>query len=255
MNWHDGRFARCETLLFQLFNQMMRHKVSSNVTAHLSGTNEDVDKLIALIDDSNFEKYVGDELRLLSSGQKVSKRGRDMLHTMERACKMSGQRVEWTQTKRKGITSLIIALSQRFGCACIFGTVSPPQFNSPLALRFSLNVESRLDEVVGTGEGTAHDDHPPDTDWTLTFPDLSLQARTTLLARNPVSDARLYEKIINAFFTVLVQCSPVGTAQSTAHKIKHKKRGIFGYTRAFCGITETRKSGTVCLFFYCCLVF
>jgi hypothetical protein len=249
MNFHDGRFCY-EQLMFLFFNQMMRHKVSTNVSAHLNGTNDDVDNLIAMIDDPSFEKKILHELRLLSAGEKVSKEGRQMLHKMERACKMSGQRIDWTQAKRKGITSLIVALSQRFGCASVFATVSPPQSNSPLAIRLSLDVEGRLDDLAsGTRRPTTgQENNTSDTDWTFTFPELSERARVNLLARNPVSDAKMYEKLMNAFFSVLVQCHPVGVARSTAHTLKHKKRGVFGFNRAFCTITESRKCWPIFIF-------
>jgi hypothetical protein len=255
LHWHDARFARCESLLFLFFNQMMRHKVSANVSAHLNGTNENIDNLIAMIDDPTFERKIAKELRLLAAGEKVSKEGQRILQKMERACKMSSQRINWTQRKRTGITSLIIALSQRFGNASMFVTVSPPQFNSPLALRLSLDVGKRLDDLDEIERTTAQKEGTPDTDWTLEFPELSEQARATLLAKNPVSDAKLYEKIINAFFSALVQCDPVGVAQSTAHKLKHRIRGVFGHVKAFCNITETRKCGAVVAVFVvvgCC---
>ena len=37
LNWHDGRFAGRESLMFRFFCQLMRHRVTTNVSAHLSG--------------------------------------------------------------------------------------------------------------------------------------------------------------------------------------------------------------------------
>ena len=238
MHWYDGRFAGSEALQFQLFNQMMRHKVISNVNAHLNGTKGDVDALITMVEDPGFEHELRQEIRgLEKDGKKISARGREMLSVVERACKISGQRVPWTKAERCGTTALITALSQRFGCGAVFITVSPPQHDSPLAIRLSLDGDDRIDEVVEL-EPAEEGSKTPSLDWTLKFPELS--ERLNLIARNPISDAKAYEKVVNAFWTALVQCCPVGDTRSTSHELENKKRGAFGYTRAFFGITECR---------------
>ena len=340
MHWYDGRFAGCEALMFQLFNQMMRHKVIRNVNAHLNGTNDDIDALILMVEDPHFEQELRREIKGVEDGKPITPRGREILNTVQRACKISGQRVPWTRSERCGTTALITALSQRFGCAAVFVTVSPPQFNSPLAIRLSLGGPARIDVVEDVGEGVGEAEGSGETvgvrgtsggangelggevpeetggmggtgmnteetkhgelggggpgetervggtegktgetkngelggegpgetegtgdaegktgetkngdlggavpalDWTLKFPELT--DRINLLARNPVADAKTYEKVVNAFFSALVQCSPVGDTRSTAHEVDNRKRGAFGYTRAFFGITECQRKG------------
>ena len=250
MHWHDGRFARRESLMFQFFSQMMRHRVTSNVSAHLSGDKKSVDELVALLENPSFERDLTSEMRRLQAGEVVTAVGRNILKKVERACKISGQRVAWTKAERAGTTAPIVALCQRFGSPSVFVTVSPPQFDSPLAIRLSLSGSDRMDEVDELGTSNS--------DWTLAFPELN--DRVSRMVRNPVADAKTYEKIINAFWSALLQCKPVGFTQCTAYELAHKKRGAFGYMRSFFGITESRKfrkMGSESLFdrvVLCCVV-
>ena len=231
LNWHDGRFARRESLMFQFFSQMMRHRVTSNVSAHLSGNKQCVDDLVAVLENPSFERDLTSEMRRLQAGEVVTAKGRNILKKVGRACKISGQRVAWTKAERAGTTAPIVALCQRFGSPSVFVTVSPPQFDSPLAIRLSLSGPDRMDEVDELGT--------TNSDWTVDFPELN--DRVSRMVRNPVADAKTYERIINAFWSALLQCKPVGATKCTAYELEHKKRGAFGYMRSMFGITESRK--------------
>jgi hypothetical protein len=233
MNWHDGRFVY-ERLMFQFFSQMMRHRVTSNVNAHLSGNKKCIDDLVEMLENPSFERDLTSEMRRLQAGEAVTARGRDILKKVGRACKISGQRVAWTKAERAGTTAPIVALCQRFGSPSVFISVSPPPFDSPLAIRFSLSGSDRMDVVDGVRTNNS--------DWTLKFPELT--ERVSRMVQSPVADAKTYERIINAFWSAILQCHPVGATQCTAYVLQHKKRGAFGYMRAMFGITESRKSAT-----------
>ena len=240
MSFYDGRFARCESLQFLFFSQTMRAKVNSSVNSHLNGNSSDIQELIDLLEKPGLTGDLATEIRNVGAGKDVSRQGKRMLKILKKCTKITGGKVAWSRAERKGTTAPIMALSQRFGIGSVFVTVSPPQFDSPLALRLSLGgTDGGLPlDVPLHSNGNA--DLPP-SDWTFHFP--SLSERVTQLANNPVSDAMVYRKIIDAFFTVLCRCRPVGQVNSTAHEVKHRQRGAFGTTRAFFGITESQRKG------------
>ena len=57
--------------------------------------------------------------------------------------RITGSKIAWTRQARMGTSTPLLALTQKCGCAAIFATVSPPAFNSPLALRLSLGLQEK----------------------------------------------------------------------------------------------------------------
>ena len=234
LQWYDGRFAGSESLQFLFFSQMLRSQVTSSVNAHLNGTNDDIDSLIELLNSPNLDREIRINLRKLAAGESLTARGKHIIKTVGRATTITGSNVSWTRHARMGTSTPMQAITQKCGCASVFATVSMPAYDNPLALRLSMGInEDRMD--FDNGREQHH------VDWTLKFPNLT--DRISRMARNPISDARIYQKVIKAFFTILCGCNLGSDVRSTRSETAEKQRGAFGKCRAFFGITEAQRKG------------
>jgi hypothetical protein len=51
---YDGRFAKCASCVFALFNQLQRHAAAKNVSLRVKGRNKSLQQFVALVSADNF---------------------------------------------------------------------------------------------------------------------------------------------------------------------------------------------------------
>ena len=114
---------------------------------------------------------------------------------------------------REEIRSMIVSL----GALCLFITINPADLYNPLVR-------------VLAGEDLSLDSFPADSGPNRTFFNQS-----QFIATNPVVAAQFFDIYLNTFFSSILAHSPD----------KEKRKGLFGYTKAFYGCAEAQGRGTL----------
>ena len=219
---HDRRFAEHHSFNHFIFNQKIRHETISKVSMRVKGNDKRTRKLMALVNDDDFQE----RLRMAVNdpmGQEARKISKIILPFL----KIVGSKVRWSSFERSNALTHLYAMNQFFGLSFLFVTLSPSMRNSPLAIRMCYCSQ----------------------DTNLELPDLMV--RTKLLVNNPVVAARVYHRVVRAFFDIICGMPLshfTGRKTNVDRLLSHTRNGYigaFGRLKAVYSVSEEQTGGSL----------
>ena len=219
---HDRRFAEHHSFNHFIFNQNIRHETNSKVSMRVKGNDKRTRKLLTLVNEDDFQE----RLRMAVNDPK-GQEAREISKTILPFLKIVGSKVRWSCFERSNALTHLYAMNQFFGLSFLFVTISPSMRNSPLAIRMCYcSLESNVE-----------------------LPDL--QVRTKLLVKNPVLAARVYHRLIRAFFEIIcgMPLSHFTGRKTNVDRLLSKNRdcyiGAFGRLKGVYSVTEEQTGGSL----------
>ena len=169
----DRRFAKHRAFNHFIFNQRLRHETNLKVSLRVKGNDRLTQELTQLFNAPNFEEKLSIAVKDENSPE-ASEINKKVLPFL----KIVGSRVSWSSLERANTLSRLYAMNQFFGTSFMFITISPSMRNIPLAIRMcsSDGQEFKL---------------PP------------LHARTQMIVDNPIIAARVFDRMMRAFFEII----------------------------------------------------
>jgi len=129
----NDRIAAETTLLFLLFNQMQRHRVTHNI-AH--GTKEDLDCINELRNDPNFQAKIDDAI-----SDKPTEEGMQIRRTLLGAVHKAEKKVPFSRSEMDNAYVHLLSMLRFFGAPTFFVTISPSVVDNSFGLKVSIGVE------------------------------------------------------------------------------------------------------------------
>ena len=157
----------------------------------------------------------------------MGEEAREISKTILPFLKIVGSKVRWSCFERSNALTHLYAMNQFFGLSFLFVTISPSMRNSPLAIRMCYCSQETNVEL-------------PD-----------LQVRTKLLVKNPVLAARVYHRLVRAFFEIIcgMPLSHFTGRKTNVDRLLSKSRdcyiGAFGRLKAVYSVTEEQTGGSL----------
>ena len=188
----------------------------------VKGNDKRTKKLMALVNEDEFQE----QLRI-AVNDPLGQEARTISKTILPFLKIVGSKVKWSSFERSTALTHLYAMNQFFGMSFLFVTISPSMRNSPLAIRMCYC--SRDTEVE--------------------LPDLMV--RTKLLVNNPVMGARVYHRLVRAFFEIIcgMPLSHFTGRKTNVDRLLSKSRefyiGAFGRLKAVYSVTEEQTGGSL----------
>ena len=219
---HDRRFAEHHSFNHFIFNQKIRHDTNAKVSMRVKGNDKRTRKLIKLVNEDDFQE----RLRIAVKDP-LGQEARQISKTILPFLKIVGSKVRWSSFERSNALTHLYAMNQFFGLSFLFVTISPSMRNSPLAIRLCYCSQ----------------------DTTVELPDLMV--RTKLLVKNPVLAARVYNRLVHAFFEIIcgMPLSHFTGRKTNVDRLLSKNRdgyiGAFGRLKAVYSITEEQTGGSL----------
>ena len=219
---HDRRFAEHHSFNHFIFNQKIRHETNAKVSMRVKGNDKRTRKLIKLVNEDDFQE----RLRIAVKDP-LGQEARQISRTILPFLKIVGSKVRWSSFERSNALTHLYAMNQFFGLSFLFVTISPSMRNSPLAIRLCYCSQ----------------------DTTVELPDLMV--RTKLLVKNPVLAARVYNRLVHAFFEIIcgMPLSHFTGRKTNVDRLLSKNRdgyiGAFGRLKAVYSITEEQTGGSL----------
>ena len=213
----DRRFAEHHSFNHFIFNQKIRHETNAKVSMRVKGNDKRTRKLIKLVNEDDFQE----RLRITVKDP-LGQEARQISRTILPLLKIVGSKVRWSSFERSNALTHLYAMNQFFGLSFLFVTISPSMRNSPLAIRLCYCSQ----------------------DTTVALPDLMV--RTKLLVKNPVIGARVYNRLVRAFFEIIcgMSLSHFNGRKTNVDRLLSKNRdgyiGAFGRLKAVYSVTEEK---------------
>ena len=213
----DNRFARDHPFIFHLFNMKMRHEVSLNVKLRTDQSPDSIQAFEDLMNNEDFQE----ELRAAARDPK-SKKSEEVFEKLLKYIRLAAPKVPFGAASGHRAVSEALALHDFFGLSSVFVTVSPSDIDSPLTVRLAFGgLEAKVE-----------------------LPDVSLSTRAVY--ENPVSAAKIFERLVTSFLEALVN---IGTGH-TANRPNGRatgiglQKGVFGTSCSYFGVIEAQGRGS-----------
>ena len=213
------------------FDQDMQRQTNQGVSIRVDRGDPRTDEVMKQINEEGFLE----DLKVASknSNSEEAKRIRKNILPL---VKLFGAKVKWSPIERKSTLSKHYALYHAFGLPFIFGTISPGMRDSPLAIRMCQTTGISFDNSVGQ----------------LELPEIvlnTIHARDKMISKNPVAAARVFDAIINAFFSKVmgIPLELLRRRKSSFERLLQGNQeqyvGAYGKIRAIYGVVEAQGSG------------
>jgi hypothetical protein len=212
---YDGRFAKCPSLLFALFNQQQRHQAAQQVSLRVKSNHHSFTEFIRITNDDAFreklERCIADP---------TSAEAKALAAKITDIVRLTGSEVPWSPAERQSALSRIVSLMYYCGPPAFFVTLAPSDMDSYLTFR-----------IAHTRTNTS---------WDINTPLLGVKERMKSLTENPFAAACVYDRLINAVFTHMFGMSPQHIMRTSQPPVDARRMGIFGLPVAFAGVTEVQ---------------
>ena len=217
----DRRFAEHKAFNHFMFNQKLRHDTNVKVSVKVRGNDAKTQELTQLVNEEDFEARLLTAIKNPTSmeAKEISKKVLPLL-------KIVGSRVGWSSLERSNTLTRLYAMNQFFGTSFLFVTLSPSMRNTPLAIRMC----------------------SPDGQETTLPP---LHMRTKMIADNPIVTARVFDRMMRAFFEIICgfpldHFTGLATNVDRLLNINESEYvGAFGKLKAIYAIIEDQTGGSL----------
>nr|CAH0098455.1 unnamed protein product [Daphnia galeata] len=217
LQWH-GKFASCLRLLFLLFDQWQRHNTCRIIQATVRSNVVSLGKFSQMVADPTF----GDQLEKAKNNPNHPK-------SLERLAKIAphlsqvSKKVPYSVATRSATVGHLMRMVRYFGPPSIFYTHSPDDTNGLLNLRFTLPILNNWDfPATESGFGEAMRNHQSDFNGIS----VSESAKKIILTLGPVSAARMFQILTEAFFVHMFGTPPDGTGKKKYSLMQTPSRNL-----------------------------
>ncbi len=221
--FHDQRFAKEHDLLFLLHNQSLRAARNKQASFKIDQAGDRGKEFIKLCNSTEFKQKINKALK-----QPNSKDAKKIKSTIEPLIKIIDRKIKWSTGKRGDILGKLYALMHFFNIGTHFITISPHMTHNALAIRLTY-----------TGKSNEK----------FKLPDIVL--RSQKIQENPVAATRIFYRLINKFFEIIVGLPLEHFTGRKANidrlfaENKKKYTGAYGFIKAALGIVEEQASGNL----------
>ena len=240
---YDNRISADKDMLAFLFDQKQRH-------GHLSGAAKTFkcyggDKKVGLPAHFFSEEYY--KTLNMAKDDPEGKLANRIIREWSPYFQSSGRHVKWGPLGKHEMISQIYALCRRFGAATAFVTFCPDDKNNPSVLRLavrSLNNHEFPAKADGRFFEAMQNDTPLVDNVTIPIP-LAYRDRASMASRNPVACARMYNRLLDAVFRILIGKALCHNGGRSTKSTWEKRPGLFGDALAAYGVTENTQRGSL----------
>ncbi|MCP4055299.1 MAG: hypothetical protein GY739_20115, partial [Mesoflavibacter sp.] len=212
--FYDQRFAEDTDLCFVLHDACLRAARNKQASFKIDDGGNREKQFIDLCNSDNFHQRLNHALKEPdSAGAKKLKK------TIEPLIKIIDRKIKWSAGKRGDILGKLYALMHFFNIGTHFITISPHMAHNTLAIRLT---------------------YTDDTNKKFELPGIEL--RSHLMEKNPVAATRIFYRLINKFFEIIVGL-PLDHFTGKKTKIdrllkqnKQKFTGPYGFIKSALGI-------------------
>ena len=234
LNQYTGKFAKSTDLVFLLFNQQQRHAAAKGVTSRLKGDPQTMQNLADMYNNPKFKE----ELTYAVENPNT-REGKFLYNKLNKMMRLSGAAVPWGAIERTQTLSKMYALSHYFGLYTYFVTISPADAHNAFIIRISntiLGVKVNEEDDIEIEVPLIDSENADNT--------ISYSDRIRILCENPVAQAEMYKRLIDAVCTHLFGIPPSHQTKQNLPIMSLRKIGLFGKMMAFCLVTEAQGRGT-----------
>ena len=210
LSQRSGRFERCMDLIFLLFDQKQRHEVARAVSAKCRA--DRVVEFTTLVRSENFRSRLRAAI-----ADPTSADAKLLASRLVRSLSMYSEKVSFGPLQRNQIVAKAIAMTHLYGLPSLFVTVAPPDHEQ----RSTFTLSNQTGEMLSVPLTAASHD----------------RLRKHVLA-HPVSAARTFEAIVQAFIKHIVGLDPNQRFSAPGH-------GVFGKSFAVLLATEGQGRGAL----------
>ena len=212
---YDDRFSTSNQLIFLLGNQYLRHSACRAVNFKLKDNSEVVDEFTSIVNEpgvlARLERCRADL---------ASPDAKKLLKKIMPLVNITGSKIPWGPLERKTATTHLYSMAQAVGAPFMFVTFSPKVIENELCLQFACSQDGKTDLATLRLNG-------------------NVGKRGLLLSTNPITAARAFEAIVQAFMDHLVGVSSTSTTRNSPLP----RPGIFGPVTSAYGIHEVQGRG------------
>ena len=236
---YDGRFAKRPQFLFLAFNQLQRHATAREVSCKVKGDENAMKTFQEIV--NNPENNFQDRLQAAIDSPDSSD-SKYLQQTLNSVMRTVGKSIPWSEEQRSYAMTMLMAMIYYAGPFTFFVTMAPSNTDSVLALRLSRSVRGH-----DTSNGTEFNCH--DEDVNRNFPLPTLWQRGSCVAKNPVTMARVYRQLMEAFLEILVGMTPEYSRRKDAMLVESDDdslpgfNGIFGTVTCYGFVSEEQAKG------------
>lgn len=223
--FHDRRFAQCSVFVFLMFNQMQRWQAASRVNMVVDGGDNAARAFVECVNAPEFDTKLKAAME-----DPTSSSAKEVLSSVSPLMRRCASAVPWSGMERKNAMNQLFAMMHMFGDVSFFNTMSPSMVDVPLALRLSLYEKGIA--VRGRGRNRR--------EWEKVFPPLS--ERAALVSQNPVMEAKVFKRMVDAVNAILLRSPSTDTVRTTTG-LKKKQQGVFGKVTGHFGVVEAQRNG------------
>ena len=236
LQWH-GKFASCLRLLFLFFDQWQRHITCQSIQTTVRSNKLSMDIFSQMVADPEFLN----QLEKAKNNPNHPK-SMELLAKITPHLSLVSKKVPYSVAARSSTVGHLMGMVRYFGPPSIFYTHSPDDTNGLLNLRFTLPMTNNWSfPSTESGFAEAMRNHHSD------FHGISLSesAKKMMLALGPVSSARMFQIMTEAFFVHMLGTPPNGTGKKKSIPLSKRQAGIFGTPVASFGCTEEQARGSL----------
>ncbi len=219
--FYDNRIAEEIDLLNLMFDQYRRHKRNKAVAWQIKHGGKREETFIKLCNDSHFDKDISAAIK-----NPTSKKAKKMKAKIEPLIKIIDRKLPWSVAERGDTLGKLYSLMHFFGIATHFITISPHMANHVLAIRLACTDQNGVQKILKD------------------FP-----LRSKVIEKNPVAATRIFYRLINKFFKIIVGLPLdhfTGNAANISRLLNEKEfSGVFGFITAAFGIVEEQTNGNL----------
>ena len=219
---HCRRFAKHRLFNHFMFNQNLRHETNLKVSMRVKGNESKTRELIKLVNDADFEDRLKDAVDnpMGDEARRITKKILPFL-------KIVGAGVAWSSFERSNVLTHLYAMNQFFGIPFLFITLSPGMRDSPLAMKMCCSFQEGQFQLP------------------------SLPVRTKIIADNPIIAARVFDRMMRAFFEIIcgMPLDHFTGRKTNVDRLLFKNRnayvGAFGRPKAIYAVIEDQSGGSL----------